>query len=103
MDMEGIATLTREEVAAIRAGEGPRYMLIDTFRYREHVGPGDDFNAGYRDRSELNAWTDRDPLIRDQRMVAEITADVDAEVAAAVAFAEASPVPGVNELLTDVL
>ena len=32
------------------------------YRYLEHVGVSEDFNQGYRDRSEFDNWRARDPV-----------------------------------------
>lgn len=89
-------------VEAIRSQSGPHFVMIDTYRYKEHVGPGDDFNAGYRSADELKAWQAKDPLIVDTAMVERMSAEIAAEIDEAVAFAAASPFAGAEELLTDV-
>lgn len=88
--------------AAVRAG-GPRFVEVDTYRVKEHVGPGEDFAAGYRSRDEFDHWRTVDPLYLDTALVARLTPAIEAEIDAAVAFAEASPMPGRAQLLTDVI
>ncbi len=89
--------------ASIRAGGGPQFLEIATYRAKEHVGTGEDFGFGYRDRAAYDAWCAKDPLITDQASVAAMIDAIDAEIAAAVVAAEASPAPGLDELLTDVI
>lgn len=89
--------------AAIRQDGRPRLLEIMTCRYKEHVGPGEDFDAGYRSRSDIAAWMGKDPLCQDLALLAELRPQLDAEIAAAAAFAEAGPLPGTAELLSDVL
>ncbi|MDP1837976.1 MAG: thiamine pyrophosphate-dependent dehydrogenase E1 component subunit alpha, partial [Reyranella sp.] len=72
-------------------------------RYKEHVGVGDDFHFGYRSADDIDEWKARDPLILDRKLVEELTPEIEREIAAAVEFAEHSPVPGRAELLTDVI
>jgi TPP-dependent pyruvate/acetoin dehydrogenase alpha subunit len=76
------------------------------YRYLEHVGINEDYEAGYRDRAELELWREADPVetLRAQLMGAyeaqaiEIEAQVDArireatEVAQAAAFVDAGTV-----------
>jgi len=50
----------------------------------------------------MEPWLKTDPLLRWADLVKQMEADVKAEVDKAVAFAEASPVPGPADLLTDV-
>jgi TPP-dependent pyruvate/acetoin dehydrogenase alpha subunit len=106
-DVEGLLARTQEALATIRAGEGPRFFEVTTYRWREHVGPGRDFQLGYREEAECDRWVDADPVGRladelppDER--AEIAADVETEIAEAFAFAEASPFPTADELMTDI-
>ena len=101
-DFIKIADTTAKLLAEMRAGSGPQWLMIRTYRYKEHVGPGDDFDAGYRQRAEMEPWLKTDPLLRWADLVKQMEADVKAEVDKAVAFAEASPVPGPADLLTDV-
>ena len=77
-----------------------------TYRWREHVGPGEDYALGYRDREEAQPWLDGDPVRRLADMVrpevrARLEAEVEQEIRDAFAFAEASPFPGPEALLTD--
>ena len=99
-----------EAVAAARAGEGPTFLECRTFRQRAHY---EGENPGYWDPSERDQWLARDPLtIAKMRLLEEglaseadfieIEARVLGEVAAAVDFAEASPVPAVETALDDV-
>lgn len=90
-------------IAATRLDRKPRFVEICTYRYKEHVGPGDDFDAGYRSRSELLAWQAKDVLIQDEELVARFKPAIEREIAAAVDFAERSPSPGREELLTDII
>ena len=96
-----------EAVAKMRAGEGPRFVEAVTYRWREHVGPGQDYHLGFRDKSECERWEKGDAvralaeqLPADER--ARIEAAVECEVAEAFAFAESSPFPPAAELTTDI-
>jgi len=90
------------ELDQIRKDGLPRFVQIDTFRYKEHVGPGDDWKAGYRSREMAEAWQANDPLIQDKALIAKFDPPIQAEIHDAVAFAESSPWPGVADLLKDV-
>jgi pyruvate dehydrogenase E1 component alpha subunit len=90
-------------ISATRLDRKPRFVEISTYRYKEHVGPGDDHDAGYRSRSELLAWQAKDVLMQDEELVARFTPAIEREIAAAVAFAEQCPSPGREELLTDII
>jgi len=98
---------TPAALAAIRAGDGPRFIECDVYRWREHVGPNEDFDGGYRAREDAAPWHERDQVARLAAMVpdaarAAVEAEVDAAIADAVAFAEQSPFPPPEELLAHV-
>jgi TPP-dependent pyruvate/acetoin dehydrogenase alpha subunit len=92
-------------VAALRAGSpGPYFFECMTYRWREHVGPNEDFHLGYRARDEAAPWIQSDPLkqVADLLPAGEresIQAEVEEEIRAAFAFAEESPFPAPDELL----
>lgn len=92
----------RKVVNLVRQTSTPQFVEIRTFRYKEHVGVMDDFQAGYRSLWELEEWQAKDPLIYDQDLVKKFTPIIEAEIASAVMFAEQSPWPGQAELLKDV-
>ena len=95
--LEGVAPM----VGALRNGDGPQFVEISTCRYKEHVGPNDDFDAGYRSVDEIAAWRERDPLIVDRATAQRLRPSIEQEIDAAVAHAEQSPWPGRPELLSD--
>ena len=47
-----------------RKGEGPQFIEISTYRWREHCGPNYDNNLGYRSNKEIDYWKKNDPLIK---------------------------------------
>jgi TPP-dependent pyruvate/acetoin dehydrogenase alpha subunit len=91
----------------VRAGGGPHFFEVMTYRWREHVGPNCDYHLGYRTEDEAAPWIQTDQVTRLAGMVepgrrGPIQDEVEAEVAAAFAFAEASPPPSAADLYTDV-
>lgn len=106
-DVARIYDAAKDAVAAIRRGSGPRFIECLAYRWREHVGPNEDFHAGYRPRSEADPWFALDPVRRaGERLPADLRGSVDAEVLAeireAFEYAEHSPFPNAGELHTDV-
>lgn len=95
-------------VRQLRAGEpGPFFFECMTYRWKEHVGPGEDYAAGYRTSAEASPWISGDQVERMGRLLdgsqrQQIERAVDAEIAAAIEFAETSPFPEDAELFTDV-
>jgi 2-oxoisovalerate dehydrogenase E1 component len=85
-----------------RRGGGPTLIEAETYRYYAHTSDDDD--RLYRSRDEVELWRRQDPLMRmrlylvEQRLITEdeermIDAEVTAELADAVAEAEAAPRP----------
>lgn len=106
-DVHAIHGAAAAAVADLRAGRGPRFLECLTYRWKEHVGPREDFDAGYRPRQEAEPWFASDEVARvGSRLTAgqrtEIETAVEAEVREAFEFAELSPVPDAAELDTDV-
>lgn len=106
MDVVAVEEAASHAVASVRSGRGPFFLEARTYRFRAHSM----FDAElYRDKVEVEEWKKRDPilLIRQRGLVDEagltaIDADVQREVAAAVAFAEAGTWEPVEQLTRDV-
>ena len=111
-DVVTVREATDEAVARARAGEGPTLMDIQTYRYVGH-SMSDAPHGTYRSKDEVEERRSRDPLaVLERRMrelnliddagMEELEADVAAEVADAVQFAEESPEPDLDQLHADV-
>lgn len=93
---------------ALRSGKpGPFYFECMTYRWREHVGPNEDFHLGYRNREEAEPWFEKDQVKRiagmlDPEIRRRIEQEVELEISEAFDYAERSPFPGQEELFTDV-
>ena len=109
MSPEAVHEAITRAAAHIRAGNGPYYLEIRTYRYKGHSVSDP---AKYRTKEEVQSYQDRDPLkvtedkILDNKIATEeeiqaIKDAVKVEVEAAVAFAEASEYPDPSELFTD--
>ncbi|MGQ0675216.1 MAG: thiamine pyrophosphate-dependent dehydrogenase E1 component subunit alpha [Rhodospirillales bacterium] len=103
-DVEASYSLGAEAVARARDGGGPTFVLLDTYRWREHCGPNYDNTIGYRAEAEYLEWEKRCPVRRTrERLVASgaltvaraeaMDREVAAEVAEAMDFARKSPLP----------
>jgi TPP-dependent pyruvate/acetoin dehydrogenase alpha subunit len=106
-DVFAVQAATADAVAALRRGDGPRFLEVATYRWREHVGPGHDFAAGYRSIEDAQRWFEADQVQRVAALLpltarTEIEQEVEREIADAVAFAEQSAFPDPKELFTHV-
>jgi pyruvate dehydrogenase E1 component alpha subunit len=107
MDVEAVEDATTQAADAIRAGGGPQFLELRTYRFRGHSMYDPE---RYRDKAETEQWRQRDPLdLLRSRLVADgsltpddvagIEAAIVSEVDAAVAFAEAGGLEPVEDLL----
>ena len=107
-DALGIYEAAQQYVIELREkGDGPRFLECLTYRWKEHVGPNEDWTLGYRSKNEALPWIERDELVRVGGMLETairscIEQEVEQEVAEAIAFAEVSPFPDAAELYTDI-
>ncbi len=112
-DVDAVREAMDEAVRRARAGEGPTLLDVMTYRFVGHSMSDAPYGT-YRTKDEVEEHRSRDPIdvlatrmreadmLDDDRM-AELEADVAAEVADAVQFAEESPEPDADQLWTDVL
>ncbi|GAA2180544.1 thiamine pyrophosphate-dependent dehydrogenase E1 component subunit alpha [Leucobacter tardus] len=110
MDLEEVYRVASEAVARARAGEGPSFLVLDTYRYLGHMAGDTEI---YRSADEVEEARGNDPIAKllarliEQGVLTEdewerTAATVVAEVEAAEQFARESPYPEVAEAFTDV-
>ncbi len=111
MDLLTVHAAMQQAVAHARAGKGPRFLELRTYRFRAHSM----FDAQlYRDKAEVERWKARDPIVLfqaellrrgllDQEALAALAVEVEAELEEAVAFAEAGTLEPVERLAEHVL
>ena len=102
-DMAKVHEVFSPLIADIRATQLPKYIEIKTCRYLEHVGVNEDYDAGYRSINEINEWKQKDPLIFEKKLIDKYKASIATEIEQAVMFAENSPWPQMEDLLTDII
>ena len=105
-DFRAVAEASFAAVKRAREGGGPSLIENVTYRWRGHSRS--DRNR-YRTKQEIEDWMARDPIARFEGELLElglldaaeaeaIKAEVAAEIAAGLAFAQASPAPPVANL-----
>lgn len=110
MDVLAVEAAAAAAVAAVRAGGGPQFLELLTYRFRAHSM----FDAElYRDKAEVEQWKQRDPiaglasklraagLVREAELEA-LETTVAREVAAAVDAAERGTLEPVEDLARNV-
>lgn len=106
-DVFAIRRIVADCVADMREGGGPVFLECHTYRWREHVGPMEDYEAGYRDRTDMETWRTTDQVERVGALVdtstrRRVNLEIEKEIQTAIDFAEQSPFPGPEELYTHV-
>lgn len=112
-DAQGVYESTVAALMDIRAGGGPRFLELETYRWREHCGPNYDNDIGYRSEAEFLEWKTKDPIERLQSQLLaegrlsdmdlrEMQDDIEQGIADAFDFAETSPFPEPEEAAADV-
>src|SRR5919199_3443559 len=110
MDLFAVHAAASEQVERARRGDGPAYLVCNTYRYHGHHA-GDPLN--YREREEVERWRQHDPIERVKRVaveqgamtaeeIAQLERQVEAQVDEAVEFAKSSPEPMPDQLMTDI-
>lgn len=106
MDVLAVEAATRRGVEYVRSGNGPWFIEFVTYRFRAHSAYDPEL---YRAKEEVKEWKKRDPLSLFETLakargligaddVTTLEHEADAEVAAAVAFAEAGTLEPVADL-----
>jgi pyruvate dehydrogenase E1 component alpha subunit len=106
MDVLAVADAARRAVLAVRAGGGPAFLELRTYRFRAHSMFDPEL---YRDKREVEAWKERDPIrtfaallegrgLFDPAAREALEQEVAHEVEEAVAFAEAGSFEPVADL-----
>ncbi|ABI57936.1 pyruvate dehydrogenase (acetyl-transferring) E1 component subunit alpha [Alkalilimnicola ehrlichii MLHE-1] len=96
MDVVAVEAASGRALASVRAGEGPRFLECETYRFRAHSMFDPQL---YRDKAEVEAWQARDPIRRlsdwmsrsgalHEGELEAMDGEIGEEIDAAVAFAE---------------
>lgn len=107
-----VIAVTRDTLARMADDPKPGFLHLPYFRFLEHVGPREDFDAGYRPAPISEERARLDPVAGFERELcrngctpselAAIRTAVDAQLAASVRAAREAPFPPPSELSTDV-
>jgi acetoin:2,6-dichlorophenolindophenol oxidoreductase subunit alpha len=105
-DILAVRKVVQEAVERARAGDGPSLVITDTYRRRAHSRSDRD---AYRDKKEIEAWQEKDPIHRFQKYITneglltveeigEIKEQAYAEIEAARIFAESADEPALETI-----
>lgn len=110
-DAMNVLRQTSRILTQMREDPKPGFLLLSYFRFLEHVGIREDFDAGYRRRPTPEEIERLDPVTRFEKFLlqngfsqadlAERQAEVDRQISRSVAAAQRAPYPAPSELYTD--
>jgi TPP-dependent pyruvate/acetoin dehydrogenase alpha subunit len=106
MDVIAVEAAARRAATAVRAGGGPHFLELRTYRFRPHSAFDPEL---YRSKQEVEEWKKRDPIVNfsaalreggtiDDAALQAIEEEVAREIDEAVAFAEAGQLEPVEDL-----
>ncbi len=110
MDVMEVYKATQKALKAVRAGKGPQFLEMITYRFEGH-SMGDPLR--YRTKEEVEKWREDDPIgILERHILSQTDATqeelqaideaVEAHLQEAVDFAEKSPLPKPEDLFADI-
>ena len=102
-DVYEIYNGAQKAIEQVRSGQGPAFMEIETYRYRQHVGVAEDLHEDYRDLKEYERWKANDQVEKLAKEVGELEAariekEVKELIDASIKFSENSRFPDEREL-----
>jgi pyruvate dehydrogenase E1 component alpha subunit len=109
-DVIAVYEASANAIKRARSGQGPSLIECKTWRHRGHF-EGDP--SLYKKPEDQESWLKKDPIPRlgaklmelnfaAEKDLAKIRADAEARIDMAVKFAQESPSPTPNELMTDI-
>ena len=112
MDVVAVYEAAGEAIDRARKGEGPTLLECKTYRFYDHVGVRG-MGLTYRTDEELEEWKAKDAIqsfetvllkqkVMTQKKIDQVYDEVNADIEQAISFAESSPYPAPEDLLTDV-
>ncbi len=111
-DAEAIFKLAQKAIRLTKKTQRPSFFHLRYYRYLEHVGINEDFDAGYRSKKDFEMWYKRDPVILQRKKLLNsgikeknllaIEKQIDAKVEKSVKSAQKAPLANKGEVYTDV-
>jgi pyruvate dehydrogenase E1 component alpha subunit len=107
-DPEIIYNLTKKALAMLKENERPSFLRLHYYRYLEHVGINEDFDAGYRPKEEYLQWFEKDPIRMQKDKLTKIgfsseeimatEQNIDKKIAQSIIFAKESHFTNASDL-----
>jgi pyruvate dehydrogenase E1 component alpha subunit len=101
-DPDAVSKFMQSIYLEVKTKKKAAWVKLKAFRYKEHVGISEDFEAGYRSKNDYLAWSAKDPLIT-KKFEIETISKINLEIDQAIEFAKNSPFPELADLYTNVI
>lgn len=112
-DAQEIYTVASKAIQSIQKKNQPSFLHLKYYRYLEHVGVHEDFNAGYRNKKEFLKWQKKDPVhilrkkmqdakVSDKEII-KLEESINRQVEKSLQKAQAAPFPESSELLKNTM
>lgn len=111
-DVETIYKLTCKAIKKMEKNQMPCFFWLKYYRYLEHVGINEDFDAGYRSRKEFERWYRKDPIDSQRKKLLKLgikeekirglEEEIDDRVKKSILLAKKAPFAEINETYKDV-
>lgn len=111
-DVETIYQLANLAIKMAKTTQMPSFLHLKYYRYLEHVGINEDFNAGYRSKKEFEKWYKKDPVnlqrkkllksgIKKENII-KLEKEIDNQLKKSIRLAKKAPLAKVNEIYQNV-
>jgi len=111
-DTEAIYRLTRRAIKLTKTTQKPSFLYLRYYRYLEHVGINEDFDAGYRSKKEFKKWYKKDPInlerkkllksgIKEEKII-KLEKEIDNQIKNSIRLAKKAPLAKISEVYKDV-
>ena len=111
-DVEVIYNLAKDAIRVMLDNGRPSFLYLKYYRYLEHVGVFEDFEAGYRSREEFEKWLKVDPIrlqrekllgLTHEDEVVSLEEKIDEQIETSRLRAQQSPFPATIVVCEDVI
>ncbi|MEK7507148.1 MAG: thiamine pyrophosphate-dependent dehydrogenase E1 component subunit alpha [Patescibacteria group bacterium] len=110
-DVEIIFNLARSAISKMRKTKKPSFLYLRYYRYLQHAGVNQDFDAGYRSREKYKRWLEVDPvdiqrkklikLGKSENEIKRLEKQITFRVENSIVKAKSAPFPDQKELFDD--
>ncbi len=112
-DVLGVYDMARVAIERARRGDGPQFLELSAYRWREHCGPNFDDELNYRSAQDIDNGRKACPVERahgelkqrgllDEAAEQKLDREISEEIRQAFDFALSSPVPTYSDAMTKI-